>query len=133
MLTLPTQLLFSARYQQHRYACAWLLYLLIVAIGSIPGARKDIGDYASGIFLHSLAYAVIAYLVFTGRDGGLPKRALVAVFTVALMGALDEYIQSFLPYRRGAVSDWIVDCNAAFWMSLLLCAGWPRLQRLART
>ncbi|CDG84836.1 VanZ family protein [Janthinobacterium agaricidamnosum] len=132
MSTTLTALLFSSRYQKQRYLCAFILYLLIVIIGSIPGARKDIGDYASGIVLHTLAYAIIAYLLFSGTPGSLPRRAATSIVTVALMGALDEYIQSFLPYRRGAVSDWLVDCNAAILMSLLLWLVWPKAQRLVK-
>ena len=57
------------------------------------------------------------------------RRALQSVATIVLMGALDEVVQSFVPYRRGAVSDWLVDCSASTVAALLLWAFWPRLER----
>ena len=55
------------------------------------------------------------------------RRALLSVLMVAAMGALDEFIQSFLPYRRGAVSDWLVDITAATLVAAALYFLWPRM------
>jgi VanZ family protein len=81
---------------------------------------------ASGLILHSCAYASLAFLLFTGGRGGNRLRAVKAFLTIALMGALDEYVQSFFPYRHGAVSDWLVDCNAALLTAALMWALWTR-------
>jgi VanZ family protein len=43
------------------------------------------------------------------------------VLAVALMGAGDEFVQSFFPYRGADVRDWAVDCTSAILVSLLLC------------
>ncbi len=102
------------------------MFLAIIVIGSIPGARSDIAEIGSGLVLHSVAYATIAFLLFTGSHASPPRRALKAVLTVAAMGAIDEFIQTFLPYRHGAVLDWLVDCNAALLMSALLWSIWPK-------
>ena len=118
-------LLLDPKLRRPRYAAALLLYAAIVGFGAIPGVRAEIGNYASGLVLHTLAYACIALLLFTGSSGSPGSRALRAVLAVALMGALDEYIQSFLPYRHGAVSDWLVDCNAACITAGLLWAFLP--------
>jgi VanZ family protein len=115
------------RYENRRYLSAILLYLAIILMGSIPGARADIGNFASGLVLHSLAYAAVTILLFTGSSGSASLRAVKAILTVVAMGALDEFIQSFLPYRRASVIDWAVDCNAAVIASALLWATWPRL------
>jgi VanZ family protein len=49
------------------------------------------------------------------------------VLTIAVMGALDEFVQSFFPYRHAAVSDWVVDCSSAIIIALLLRVLWPKL------
>ncbi|MBA5689518.1 VanZ family protein [Rugamonas apoptosis] len=107
-----------------RYWSAIVLYLMILVLGSIPGARSDIGEVASGVVLHSCAYAGLTFLLFTGGTGGAALRAAKAVLTIALMGALDEYVQSFFPYRHGAVSDWLVDCTSAMVTASLMWLLW---------
>lgn len=109
-----------------RCAAAVALYLTIVVAGSIPGARAEIGHYASGLVLHSLAYAVLAFLWFTGSAGNAPARAAKAVLAVAAMGAGDEFVQSFFPYRGADVHDWLVDCASAIVISALLWALLPK-------
>ncbi len=104
---------------------ALALYGAILVLGSVPGARADIGEVASGIVLHSLAYAAICFLLFTGSCGSPAMRAGKAVVTVAVMGAVDELVQSFLPYRHGAVADFLIDCNAAVMMAILLYCFLP--------
>ncbi|MFA9216251.1 MAG: VanZ family protein [Sphingomonadaceae bacterium] len=121
-----TQLLLTPSHARLRYWSAIVLYLMILVIGSIPGARKDIGDVASGMVLHSCAYAGLTFLLFTGSRGGVAARAIKAVLSIALMGALDELIQSFFPYRHGTVTDWLVDCSAALVMAAMLALLWSR-------
>lgn len=106
--------------------CAALMYLTIIVAGNIPGARADIGHYAPGVVLHSIAYAVLACLCFLGSSGSPAARAVKAVLAIALMGAGDEFIQSFFPYRGADVRDWAVDCSSAILVSLLLCAVLPK-------
>lgn len=122
------QLLLTSSHAKLRYRTALFLYLLILIFGSIPGARQDIGVVAPGIFLHSVAYAGLTFLLFTGGTGSLAQRAGKAILTIAAMGAVDELVQSFLPYRHGAVSDWLVDCNAAVLTSLVMWALWTRFR-----
>jgi VanZ family protein len=119
-------LVLDPRLRKLRYACALLIYAAILVMGSIPGARAEIGRYASGLVLHSLAYAVLTFLVFTGSTGGARSRALKSVLTIALMGAGDELLQTLFPYRGAAVSDWLVDCSAALLTSALLWALLPK-------
>ena len=119
------ELCFSDRYERLRYRTALVLYALVILIGDIPGVRADVGQYASGGVLHSVGYGVLALILFSGTGGGMARRALLSVLMVAAMGALDEFIQSFLPYRRGAVSDWVVDITAAVAVVLPLYFCWP--------
>jgi|SRR5450830_1628121 len=116
-----------------RLRCAVVLYLAILVLGSIPGARADIGQVASGWVLHSAAYAGLTLLIFGGVDArsGRGARALIAFASIAAMGALDETVQSFFPYRGAAVGDWLIDCAAACVSASLLYLLWPRLARSA--
>jgi VanZ family protein len=120
-------LLLDPKWRKLRLACAICMYLAILIAGSIPGARAEIGHYASGATLHSLAYAVLAFLWFTSSTGSPAACAVKAVLAVAVMGAGDEMVQSFFPYRGAAVGDWMVDCAAAVVTSAVLWAVLPRL------
>ena len=129
MLTLLENIFVTAQFQKLRYGCAIALYLLILILGSIPGARSEVGEYASGLVLHSMSYAVLTFLLFSGSNGTPIERAIKSVLTVMAMGAFDEIVQSFLPYRNGAISDWLVDCNATLVTSALSWAVWPKSNR----
>jgi VanZ family protein len=119
-------LVLDPKLRKLRYGSALLIYVAILVMGSIPGARAEIGHYATGLVLHSLAYAALTLLVFTGSEGSARSRALRSVLTIALMGAGDELLQSLFPYRGAAVGDWLVDCSAAVITSALLWALLPR-------
>ena len=123
-----SQIFLTTRHARLRYWSAIVLYLMILVLGSIPNARADIGEVASGVVLHSCAYGGLAFLLFTGGSGSAAWRGVKAVLTVALMGALDETVQSFFPYRHAAVSDWLVDCTAALLASLLMWGLWTRFK-----
>ena len=106
-------LILSDAHARLRFWGAIVLFVLNVIIGSIPGARAGAAEIASGLVLHSFGYSVLAFLLFTGCTGLPSQRAMKAVLGVALMGAVDEFVQSFLPYRHGSISDWLVDMMAA--------------------
>jgi VanZ family protein len=126
MSALLSLLLLDPKLRKLRCALALTLYLIIVVAGSVPGARAGIGHYASGVVLHSLAYSALACLWFTGSSGSAGVRSIKAVLAVAVMGAGDEFVQSFFPYRGSDVHDWMVDCAAALVTSGLLAAILPR-------
>jgi VanZ family protein len=126
MRSLLQQVILTPAHANLRYRGAFLLYLMILALGSVPGARADIGQVASGLVLHSCAYAGLTFLLFTGGSGGITLRAVKAVLTIMAMGALDEIVQSFLPYRHGAVSDWLVDTASALLMASAMWLLWSR-------
>lgn len=119
-------LILDERLRKQRSATAVALFAVIVIVGSIPGARAEIGNLASGIVLHSIAYSVLTFLLFTGYAGTRTERAIKAVLTVAAMGAVDELVQGMLAYRRGTVLDWTVDCSAALVTGLLLWRFLPQ-------
>jgi hypothetical protein len=121
-----SRLLLHPRLRAASLSCAVIMYLAIVVAGNIPGARADIGEYAPGVVLHALAYSALAFLCFLGSTGTTAARGVKAVLAVALMGAGDETIQSFFPYRGAAVGDWAVDCSAALVVSLLMWMALPK-------
>jgi hypothetical protein len=123
--------LLDPRLNKLRHAAAIILFISILIGGSIPGARANIGDYAPGVVLHSSAYAVLALLWFTGSRGNAASRTLATVLAIAVMGAIDESVQSFFPYRGADVRDWMVDCIAAVIVCAILWLVLPKaaLQR----
>ncbi len=127
MHTFHCSILFTPKFQILSYRLAIVLYLSIITIGNIPGARADIGEYASGGVLHSIAYGVIAFLLFVGRNGNKHERVVKAMLAVMAMGAFDEYVQSFFPYRSADVIDWIVDVIAGIVSSAMLWTVWPKI------
>lgn len=129
MPALLSLLVLDPKLRRLRYAAGLLLYAAIVVMGSIPGARAEIAHFASGIVLHTLAYGAVTFLLYTGSQGRASQRALKSVLTVMAMGAGDELVQSFLPYRTGALADWLVDCNAALMVAGLLWAFLPEPAR----
>jgi len=124
-------LLFDPRLNKLRYGAAIFLFLAILVAGSIPGARADIGHYASGVVLHSSAYASLALLWFTASRGSAASRTVATMLAIAVMGAIDESVQSFFPYRGADVRDWMVDCSAAVVVCAVLWLLMPKaaLQR----
>jgi VanZ family protein len=126
MSAILSLLVLDPKLRKPRVAVAILLYLTIVVVGSIPGARAEIGNYAPGVVLHSLAYAGLALLWYAGSTGSAAARSLKAVLAVAAMGAGDEFVQSFFPYRGSDIHDWMVDCAAATVMCAALSAILPK-------
>jgi VanZ family protein len=126
MRSLLQQVVLTSAHATLRYRTALVLYLMILVLGSIPGARSDIGSVAPGVVLHSCAYAGLTFLLFTGGAGSPAARAIKSVLTIMAMGALDELVQSFLPYRHGAISDWAVDTAAALVTASVMWLLWSR-------
>lgn len=119
-----TLLICNVQYRKLELRAAFLLYLAVLVFGAIPGARTELGQLASGFLLHCLTYGLIALLLFCGVDGHAWSKACKAVFIVAAMGALDEYMQSFLSYRTASFVDWFIDVNAALFTSVVLSLLW---------
>ncbi|OIJ41628.1 VanZ family protein [Massilia timonae] len=119
----------TVRRALHGFALLGLLAILVA--GSIPGARAEVGAYASGVVLHGMTYAFLAALWFLGATGTPLQRALKAMLAIALMGAVDEWVQSFFPYRSGDVRDWLVDVTAATLASTVLAVLASRAPRPA--
>lgn len=122
------ELAIGMQYRRLRYRCGVVVYLAVLLLGSVPGARAEIGMVAPGLLLHTAAYSLITFLLFTGtRSSSLPA-ARNTFLIVASMAALDELVQAMLPYRTGAVSDWLIDVNAAFVALIIMQSNWFKRQ-----
>ncbi len=119
-MLLLSHLLFHDRFRRWRLRAALAMFVAILIAGSIPGARAEIGMLARGLILHSVAYGVLTFLLYTGMTGARTARAWRSVLAIAAMGATDELLQSLLPYRVGALSDLGVDVTAALVVASLL-------------
>jgi VanZ family protein len=113
-------LLSDPKYRLALRSVALALFAGVLIAGAIPGARAEVGEYASGLVLHGLTYAFLASLWFFANTGNVVVRAIKAVLAIALMGACDEFVQSFLSYRSGDIRDWLIDVSAASIASTIL-------------
>ncbi len=113
MSPLLSLLVLDERLRRRRFLSALLVFAAIIVMGSIPGARTEIAEFGSGVLLHSIAYGSLTFLLYTGTTGTRGQRAVRSVLAVVVMGALDEFVQSFLSYRHGSLGDWMVDCIAS--------------------
>lgn len=133
MRPLIALLVFDERNRKLAFRLAFLLYVAVLVLGSIPGARQEIGEFGSGLVLHLLTYSFIALLLFCGTEGNSRRKAIKSFAIVMAMGAFDEFVQSFFPYRTASFYDWLIDANAGLFTSALLHAVWPdRAQESAK-
>lgn len=126
MRSLITRLMSDPKYRKLEFRAAFLIYLAVLVLGSIPGARADVGELASGMTLHLTTYSFIALLLFCGAQGSAWNKACKAFLIIVVMGAGDELVQSFFPYRSADVMDWWMDMNAGFFTSAALWLIWPK-------
>ena len=78
-------------------------------------------------FRSDTTYSILGLLLFSGNKGSRSARALKSVLTIMAMGAFDEYVQSFFPYRSANVMDWTIDVSAGIGSATLLWTLWPRI------
>jgi len=104
-----------------RWFCvASIFFVFLIALGSLPGTADALSLRFGDKLLHTLAYSVMAALYFYAYAGSKLARSIATITTIALLGALDETVQSFLPYRNSSLSDWCFDIAAAFIVVTLL-------------
>ncbi len=108
-----------------RWRAGWLFalvgfFLLMVILGSIPGEARALSDQYGDKLLHTLAYGFMALLCHRALQAPRMLRGLLTVGVIALLGLLDESLQSLLPYRNASVLDWCFDIGAATLMAVLL-------------
>lgn len=99
---------------------------LILGMSSVPGSQLDgVGLPVPDKLVHAIEYAVFGALVArarTGRGGAPRGPILVAALSGALLGALDETWQRFVPQRDPSWADWVADVVGSG-LGALLAAG----------
>ena len=101
-----------------RWRRAWLLalagfFVMMVALGSIPGEAQALSDRYGDKLLHTLAYGIMALLCHRALRASMATRLVLTIAVIALLGLLDETLQSLLPYRNASLADWCFDIGAA--------------------
>lgn len=97
-----------------------IFFAVMVAIGSIPGEAPALSAKVPDKLLHFVAYSFLTGCIFGSLSGGLWSRSWRSVLYVGMLGALDENIQRFLPYRSCDIADWAFDMLAAVCSVLIL-------------
>jgi VanZ family protein len=111
------------------------LVLLVLWVGftflltSIPDPRFEVPFAYADKVAHFGIYGVMGFLcALWRRESGIPARgaALTALVFVALLGAVDEVHQHWIPGRSMEVIDWLAD-TAGGGMGALFSAFLPHL------
>lgn len=117
-----------------------LLFALIFVVGTYLPAVIWLRELIPDKIQHASAYGALALLILSGlRTLSVRYAVGWAWLAVALLGALDEFHQTFIPGRNGDVLDWVADVGAAalvcllYWLSSLpirsrLETVWTRIQ-----
>jgi VanZ family protein len=80
---------------------------------------------------HLTEYAILAALFWRGihqGQAGSWRAAALALVAAAIYAFLDEFHQSFIPSRTGALQDVVIDCCGAL-LGLVLCESFGRRKR----
>ena len=88
-------------------------FIIMLALGAIPGNADALSDRFGDKPLHVLAYGFMAALCLQSLQGRRLTQSLLSVLIIALLGLIDELVQSLLPYRNASLLDWCFDIAAA--------------------
>ncbi|MEO0318954.1 MAG: VanZ family protein [Pseudomonadota bacterium] len=104
---------------------AWLLalacfFVLMLALGNVPGEAQVLSARYGDKLLHALAYGFMALLCHRALPSSTIRRLLATIAVIAMLGLLDESLQSLLPYRNASLLDWCFDIGAAAMVAVLL-------------
>ena len=96
------------------WMCLLLAFFIsMLAAGAIPGSANTLSDRFGDKLLHLLAYGFMAALCFQSLQGRRLTHSLISLLIIALLGLIDEFVQSLLPYRNASLLDWCFDIAAA--------------------
>ena len=122
----------SAQIQRRCRSATGIFFLLMIAIGSIPGKADALSAATNDKFLHFCAYSTLSVLLYLGLGGSTLRRVLGTLLVIALLGLTDETIQYFLPYRNSNTLDWLFNMMAAA-LSVTLCSAFQHTRTGRRT
>ncbi|CAB5511776.1 hypothetical protein LMG26857_01064 [Achromobacter anxifer] len=89
---------------------AAVFFAVLITVGNLPGLAAEMSDAFGDKRLHLAAYAFLTSLIYFSVNR---RPALVALLGATALGALDEAIQSFFPYRQADLLDLLADISAA--------------------
>jgi VanZ family protein len=106
---------------------AALFFLLMIGIGSIPNEANKLSAVVPDKLLHMTAYGFLSALLYIGQRPDKRWRGLTVILAIGILGALDETIQSFFPYRTAGLPDWLFDMlSACIVVTALSLTKWSR-------
>ena len=96
------------------WMCLLLVFFIVMLVlGAVPGNADALSDRFGDKPLHLLAYSCMAALCFQSLRGRRLTQSLTSLLIIALLGLIDELVQSLLPYRNASLIDWCFDIAAA--------------------
>lgn len=100
---------------------AAVFYAAMLLVGNLPGNAQAMSREFGDKLLHFAAYGCLAGAIYLSFKR---YRAVMTLAGIALLGGLDEFIQSFFPYRSSDLTDLLTDLlAAAVAIALLSLAG----------
>ncbi len=90
-----------------------LFFMLMLIAGSVPGHAQALSARFGDVLLHASAYGFMTVLCMHALHAAPVLRLLLTIGVIALLGLIDESLQSLLPYRNASALDWCSDIAAA--------------------
>ena len=114
------------------YALFSAAYVFAIFFLADSGAVSQVGDFNPYSLLHIPLYGILTLLIllssYTGKEE-YPKNRLIASGLIAgMVGALDEFHQTFIPTRDGSIGDVLLDFLGIFLTILLFRRAFPYLK-----
>ena len=114
------------------YALFSAAYIFAIFFLADSGVVSRIGEFNPYSLLHVPLYGVLTFLILlslcTGKEGYSPKRLVVGGVFTAIVGAVDEFHQAFIPTRDGSTGDVFLDLLGIVIALLLFRRFFPPLQ-----
>lgn len=107
-----------------------ILFGVMIVLGAIPGSAHALSSGVGDKTLHLLAYAFMTALCFRALKGTRLAQSLISLLIMAVLGLIDESLQSLLPYRNASLLDWCFDMAAAGTMIIFLNLCEPATTRI---
>jgi len=89
---------------------AALFCLTMLVVGNLPGNAQGLNRAFGAKVMHLGTYACLSGAIFLSLS---QYRAAITLASIALLGGMDELIQSLVPYRSADLSDLLTDLLAA--------------------
>jgi VanZ family protein len=118
------------------YALFSAAYIFAIFFLADSGAVSQLGEFNPYSLLHIPLYGILTLLILlslcTGKGRYTSKRLIAGVFITAIVGALDEFYQTFIPVRDGSLGDVLLDALGAAIALIIFHRFYPGLQTKLR-